>query len=60
MYVIGILYMFIGIAIVCDDYFVASLESISEALNLSEDVAGRIPQSVLLACHCERITQRYR
>lgn len=46
MYVIGILYMFVGIAIVCDDFFVASLEAISEALQLSEDVAGRTLQAV--------------
>jgi sodium/potassium/calcium exchanger 4 len=30
----------LGIAIVCDDFFVPSLEAISEELNLSEDVAG--------------------
>jgi len=36
----GIYYMFWGLAIVCDDYFVASLEEISEALGLSPDVAG--------------------
>jgi len=36
----GIFYMFWGLAIVCDDYFVSSLEDISEALNLSPDVAG--------------------
>merc|ERR1719183_2737991 len=36
----AIYYMFWGLAIVCDDYFVASLEEISEALNLSSDVAG--------------------
>jgi len=36
----GIFYMFWGLAIVCDDYFVTSLEDISEALNLSSDVAG--------------------
>jgi K+-dependent Na+/Ca+ exchanger-like protein len=36
----GIFYMFWGLAIVCDDYFVSSLEDISEALNLSSDVAG--------------------
>merc|ERR1712196_67389 len=35
-----ICYMFLGLAIVCDDYFVSSLEAISEALDLSEDVAG--------------------
>eukprot|EP00966_Prymnesium_polylepis_P214351 4964118-Prymnesium_polylepis.1 len=33
----GIFYMFWGLAIVCDDYFVTSLEDISEALNLSPD-----------------------
>ena len=36
----GIFYMFWGLAIVCDDYFVSSLEDISQALNLSSDVAG--------------------
>jgi len=36
----GIFYMFWGLAIVCDDYFVTSLEDISEALSLSPDVAG--------------------
>jgi K+-dependent Na+/Ca+ exchanger-like protein len=36
----GIYYMFWGLAIVCDDYFVASLEEISDALGLSPDVAG--------------------
>jgi K+-dependent Na+/Ca+ exchanger-like protein len=40
LYVIGILYMFLGIAIVCDDHFVASLEKICDKLGLSEDVAG--------------------
>jgi len=36
----GIFYMFWGLSIVCDDYFVASLEEISDVLNLSPDVAG--------------------
>jgi solute carrier family 24 (sodium/potassium/calcium exchanger), member 5 len=40
LYVVGILYMFLGIAIVCDDYFVSSLEKICDKLGLSEDVAG--------------------
>lgn len=35
-----ILYTFIGLAIVCDEYFVESLELISGALKLSDDVAG--------------------
>lgn len=35
-----ILYAFLGLAMVCDDWFVPSLEKISEVLNLSPDVAG--------------------
>ncbi|OCT77761.1 sodium/potassium/calcium exchanger 3 isoform X1 [Xenopus laevis] len=34
------MYMFYALAIVCDDFFVPSLEKISERLQLSEDVAG--------------------
>ena len=30
----------VAIAIICDDFFVPSLEAISEKLDLSEDVAG--------------------
>ena len=33
-------YLFVGIAIVCDELFVASLEVISEKWNLSDDVSG--------------------
>uniref|UniRef100_A0A3Q3EQ95 Sodium/potassium/calcium exchanger 3-like n=1 Tax=Kryptolebias marmoratus TaxID=37003 RepID=A0A3Q3EQ95_KRYMA len=33
-------YMFCALALVCDDYFVPSLEKICERLHLSEDVAG--------------------
>jgi len=40
LHVWGIFYMFWGLAIVCDDYFVTSLETISETLQLSDDVAG--------------------
>ncbi|XP_063725553.1 sodium/potassium/calcium exchanger 2-like [Symsagittifera roscoffensis] len=35
-----IVWVFIGLAIICDDFFVPSLEIISERLNLTEDVAG--------------------
>ena len=34
------LYLFIGIAIVCDELFVSALEVISERLDLSDDVSG--------------------
>ena len=39
-YIIMCLYMFLGLAVVCDEWFVPSLEKISETLNLSADVAG--------------------
>lgn len=37
---IGIIYMFVGLAVVCDDYFVAALEEMCEKWNITEDVAG--------------------
>uniref|UniRef100_A0A7S3PRD0 Sodium/calcium exchanger membrane region domain-containing protein n=1 Tax=Aplanochytrium stocchinoi TaxID=215587 RepID=A0A7S3PRD0_9STRA len=40
LYIFLLLYCFVGLAIVCDDYFVPSLEKISEGLSLPEDVAG--------------------
>jgi len=40
LHVIGLLYMFVGIAIVCDECFVPALEVITEVLDLSPDVAG--------------------
>lgn len=46
------LWMFLAIAVVCDDFFVASLEVISEVLNLSEDVAGA---TFMAAGICSRI-----
>ncbi|XP_014799940.1 PREDICTED: sodium/potassium/calcium exchanger 5 [Calidris pugnax] len=40
IYFIIILYMFLAVSIVCDEYFLPSLEIISECLGLSQDVAG--------------------
>lgn len=40
LYIFIIYNIFLGIAILCDDYFLGALEGISEALDLSEDVAG--------------------
>ncbi|KAM4695507.1 sodium/potassium/calcium exchanger 3 [Discoglossus pictus] len=40
LHVLFAMYMFYALAIVCDDFFVPSLEKISERLQLSEDVAG--------------------
>ncbi len=38
--IIGCAFMFIGLAIVCDDFFVPALETISWRLDLTDDVAG--------------------
>eukprot|EP01029_Cantina_marsupialis_P006407 TRINITY_DN170224_c0_g2_i2.p1 TRINITY_DN170224_c0_g2~~TRINITY_DN170224_c0_g2_i2.p1 ORF type:complete len:688 (+),score=128.15 TRINITY_DN170224_c0_g2_i2:89-2152(+) len=35
-----VVYMFCGLALVCDDYFVTALEEMCERWSLSEDVAG--------------------
>ncbi|KAK1793560.1 hypothetical protein P4O66_011929 [Electrophorus voltai] len=40
LHILAAVYMFLALAIVCDDYFVISLDKICEKLHLSEDVAG--------------------
>ena len=40
LHFIGTLYMFIGLAIVCDDFFVGALEIMSAQMGISQDVAG--------------------
>jgi len=40
LYVFGLVYMFVALAIVCDEFFVPSLDVIIEKLGISEDVAG--------------------
>nr|CAH7739540.1 unnamed protein product [Callosobruchus chinensis] len=40
IHIIVAVYMFLGLAIVCDEYFVASLDRICEELKMSPDVAG--------------------
>ncbi|TWW55673.1 Sodium/potassium/calcium exchanger 3 [Takifugu flavidus] len=40
LHVLCAIYMFLALAIVCDVYFVPSLEKLSENLHLSQDVAG--------------------
>ncbi|XP_013794480.1 sodium/potassium/calcium exchanger 2-like isoform X1 [Limulus polyphemus] len=39
-HVFGLVYMFAGLAIVCDEFFRPSLDVITEKLQISEDVAG--------------------
>lgn len=36
----GVMYMFIALAIVCDEFFVPALEVISDKWDLSNDIAG--------------------
>ncbi|XP_035534632.1 sodium/potassium/calcium exchanger 4 [Morone saxatilis] len=40
LHIVAALYMFLALAITCDEYFVTALEKICEKLDLSEDVAG--------------------
>merc|ERR1719487_2819381 len=39
-YLFGILYMFVSLAIVCDEFFVPSLEAFVDHFEISMDVAG--------------------
>ena len=39
-YVLGVVYMFLGLSIVCDEFFVPALEGFVDAFNVSDDVAG--------------------
>lgn len=40
LYVLGVLYLFVAIAIVCDEFFVPALERLTEVVGVSDDVAG--------------------
>ncbi|XP_041364502.1 sodium/potassium/calcium exchanger 2-like isoform X4 [Gigantopelta aegis] len=40
LHICGMIYMFVALAIVCDEFFVPSLEVITEKLDISADVAG--------------------
>ncbi|XP_054159687.1 sodium/potassium/calcium exchanger Nckx30C-like, partial [Oppia nitens] len=39
-HIAGLIYMFVALAIVCDEFFIPSLDVITEKLDISEDVAG--------------------
>ena len=40
LHIIGVVYMFVALAIVCDEFFVPSLDVIIEKLDIADDVAG--------------------
>ncbi|XP_063026050.1 sodium/potassium/calcium exchanger 1 [Melospiza melodia melodia] len=40
LHIFGMMYVFVALAIVCDEYFVPALGVITEKLEISEDVAG--------------------
>ena len=40
LYVLGVLYMFVALAIVCDEFFVPALECIVETAGISDDVGA--------------------
>ena len=39
-HILGMVYMFIALAVVCDEFFIPALDVITEKLKISEDVAG--------------------
>ncbi|XP_054277309.1 sodium/potassium/calcium exchanger Nckx30C-like [Macrosteles quadrilineatus] len=39
-HIIGVIYMFVALAVVCDEFFVPSLDVVIEKLDIAEDVAG--------------------
>ncbi|XP_023229789.1 sodium/potassium/calcium exchanger Nckx30C-like isoform X3 [Centruroides sculpturatus] len=40
LHVLGLAYMFVALAVVCDEFFIPALDVITESLAISEDVAG--------------------
>lgn len=40
LHIIGVMYMFVALAVVCDEFFVPSLDVIIEKLDITDDVAG--------------------
>jgi hypothetical protein len=40
VYIIGMIYTFMGLAVVCDEFFVPALEIMIDKFEISEDVAG--------------------
>lgn len=40
LHIVGVLYMFVALAIVCDEFFIPALEIVAQSLKLSDDVAG--------------------
>lgn len=54
-YALGVLYCLVGLAEVCENYFVASLEALGTRFGLSEDVSGAF--DLLEAFHTQGIAQ---
>lgn len=40
LHIFGVVYMFIALAVVCDEFFIPALDVITQTMNISEDVAG--------------------
>lgn len=40
LHIFGLAYMFVALAVVCDEFFIPALDVITEKLEISEDVAG--------------------
>lgn len=40
LHIVGVMYMFVALALVCDEFFIPALEIVAQSLKLSDDVAG--------------------
>ena len=40
LHIVGVIYMFVALALVCDEFFIPALEIVAQSLKLSDDVAG--------------------
>ena len=48
VYIIGMIYTFMGLAVVCDEFFVPALEVMIDKFGISDDVAGATLMAVRL------------
>jgi hypothetical protein len=51
VYIIGMVYTFMGLAVVCDEFFVPALEVMIEKFSISDDVAGATLMAVRIFCY---------
>ena len=56
LHLAGLIYMFVALAIVCDEFFVPSLAVLTEKLAISDDVAG---ENILYVIRVHSVQRQY-